>query len=419
MIDVEVYQSPGDLECLREGWEGVLSETPGSSVFMTPDWIVPWWQSFGRGMGELLVAVLKENGRIAGVCPLVVRDEGRFGWRVRKVVGLTNCHTPKFDFALGGDPERLLVALLDCLSETVGWNILQFDYVPAESPTLEALQRLGSGGRLIVRREVSMRSPFVEVRGGFDAHYQSLSKKFRQNTDYAFRGLGKLGPVEFEEIRESSDLTGELREGFEIEKASWKGAQGTAILDKREEWGLYLNVAQRAAAKGGLRLYFAKVGGKRVAFFYCLSYRGVVSLLKVAYDPAFAKYSPGTLLQRWVLARLYAERETLRYDMLGVDDEWKLRWTNSVSELQAVTVFRADVSGRLLYEMRYGLRDRARRVAWLRSAAAVWRRARATTTKVGGTLEPAAGGRSVSDGRKERGGPAPSDARASAAERRR
>jgi CelD/BcsL family acetyltransferase involved in cellulose biosynthesis len=365
MFEFEVFTSKDNLEELREVWNALLGNSYTDSVFLTQEWVVSWWESFGQPSGELFVVVIRNEGQVCGICPLVLQQEEFHRYRIRKLVSLTNYHTPRFDFIFRGNAEVLMKELLDFLNRKIQWHVLQMTYVPPESQTLSALKLLSDQKIVIVNEENCLRSPFITIKTDFETYYHALSKKFRHNTDYALRQLNKIGPVEFEEIQNSSNIIQDLKEGFEIEKQSWKGDLGTAILTKPEEWKFYQSVAQLAARKGWLRLYFVKIGNQRIAFDYCLSYKNRVSLVKVSYNPAFGKYSPGTLLRKWELQKLFAEQNTECYDMLGTASEWKLRWTSEVSHLQEVHVFPRNAAGKLLYELKFGIKNKLKHVPYM------------------------------------------------------
>jgi len=318
---------------------------------------------------------VRRAGKLHALCPLALQQSSSWGIPTRKLVSLTNPHTPKFDFVIAADAETTLREVLEFLRREVGWQAMMLSYVPTESSLFPAIRSLRQEGLILAAQYEKMSSPFLRVEGDFDEYYQSLSKKFRQNNGRALRALGKLGPVEFEELRSGPPLERDLGEALEIEASAWQGNNSTAILQDASESHFYRQVAANAAASNQLRLYFIKCGDKRVAFDCCLLYRGVVSGLKNAYDQDYAKYSPGTLLRIWLLEQLAQENVPFTYDMLGTAAPWKLRWTDQVAQLQELVVFPRTLHGRLAFESYTGLSDRLKRLPWLvRLAAAIRKR---------------------------------------------
>jgi CelD/BcsL family acetyltransferase involved in cellulose biosynthesis len=81
---------------------------------------------------------------------------------------------------------------------------------------------------------------------------------------------------------------------------------------------------------------------------------------KVAYDEAFAKFSPGHLLVRHIVADLFKERAK-SFEFLGPRAFWKAVWAADCVEHSNSYIFRPGVRGRCLHAltMRFakGLRD--------------------------------------------------------------
>ncbi len=64
------------LEALGPEWSALWERCVGATPFQTPEWLLPWWRSLGRG--ELRGVALRQGGR------LVESIEGDFD----NVVGL-------------------------------------------------------------------------------------------------------------------------------------------------------------------------------------------------------------------------------------------------------------------------------------------------------------------------------------------
>src|SRR5262249_34991104 len=133
-----------------------------------------------------------------------------------------------------------------------------------------------------------------------------------------------------------------------IEAAAWKGRAGTAIVCRRDTEEFYRRIALRAAERGWLRLHFLRVGGRRGAFEYGLQYAKRVYILKLGYDPEYARYAPQHLLSGMVI-RDAIERGLSEYDFLGENDAWKQDWTDTVREHCWLYILRPELHLRLVH----------------------------------------------------------------------
>src|SRR5690606_15664369 len=120
----------------------------------------------------------------------------------------------------------------------------------------------------------------------------------------------------------------------------------------------YTTLAQEAADRGALALWFLRVDGRAVAFQYLLEHRDRCLLLKQAYDEAWRDCGPGQLLMEDVL-RAAIRRGFAEFDLLGDDAPAKRLWTDRTRQHGWIFLFRGPW-GRLLHALKF-------RVApWLR-----------------------------------------------------
>jgi CelD/BcsL family acetyltransferase involved in cellulose biosynthesis len=120
-----------------------------------------------------------------------------------------------------------------------------------------------------------------------------------------------------------------LAEALQVEAASWKGSAGTALVADRLRLPFYRRYAQRAAEDGTLRIAVLRICGRPAAMQYASESEGRFWLLKIGYDAAFAKASPGQLLLLETL-RYASNRGLASYEFLGSEAEWTRRWTTQV-----------------------------------------------------------------------------------------
>src|SRR4029077_8163766 len=133
--------------------------------------------------------------------------------------------------------------------------------------------------------------PFVTREFGIKRS-GSTRKKLRQD----WNRLTALGKVDVVNDR-TPEAVGTAFETFlALEKASWKGEQGTALLSDPADAAFVRKLLQQLAAKGDASVALLQVNGAAIAA-QVLMYCGTTAYTwKTAYDAAYAKFSPGTLL---------------------------------------------------------------------------------------------------------------------------
>ena len=87
MFEVRHLTSWNEAEPYHREWNDMVCQGVGDmgtpSIFQTFEWNHAWWRAF-RGQHELLLLVVLEEGRFAGVAPLMV-SRGRFPLRHRLI----------------------------------------------------------------------------------------------------------------------------------------------------------------------------------------------------------------------------------------------------------------------------------------------------------------------------------------------
>src|SRR5262249_37168835 len=120
--------------------------------------------------------------------------------------------------------------------------------------------------------------------------------------------------------------------------------RGTAIAADPATRRFYGDIAHWAARRGWLRLAFLRLDERPLAFDYCLEEQGVHYLLKTGYDPAYRAFAPGVLIRQDMIARAFSNG-LARYEFLGADEPWKLRWTGMLSERRLLQAFAPSLPG--------------------------------------------------------------------------
>ncbi len=314
MIDVEVLDAVAPL---APEWDA-LAQRLGAGPFVSPDWIAAHWSAFGAG--RLAIVAVRRERRLGAVLALARR-----GNTARSVTG---AQTPGFG-VLSEDDELTAQALAALPAQ--GVSRLTLSYVDRENPLADAVRRYaGARGQLLVERPM-LRSPYIELDRTLAEYREGLRSSFKSDIRRRKRRLAEQGEVQFDVRDGSPELEQLLEEGWELEASGWKGRLGTAVAARPETGRFYAEIAHRAASRGRLRLYFLRLDGSPIAFFFALEQGRVLYLIKGGFDPAHGRMSPSQLLLERVIERAFAT-SLQRIELLGGDEPHKLAWTHTVHE---------------------------------------------------------------------------------------
>lgn len=178
-------------------------------------------------------------------------------------------------------------------------NLPQFDADGAGYSAI--LKELGKRGiePLVVSQ---LSRPYVTRESGVKRS-GSTRKKLRQD----WNRLSALGTVEIVNDRSPAGVQEAFEAFLVLEKASWKGARGTALLSDAADAAFVRKLVHYLAAKQAASVAQLRVNGEVIAA-QVLMYGGDTAYTwKTAFDVAYSKFSPGTLLVDKITDQLLAD----------------------------------------------------------------------------------------------------------------
>ena len=345
----------------RAAWRDLAVHGSISAPFVDESWAGAWTAAFQPP--EPLALSAWENGRMVGLAALQRFKESWAGRTVSVVQSLTNVECTRFDFlAWDGRPD-VLRRLWQSACEQGRADVIRLDHLPEGSRALT----IG----LEIARELGWRT---HVEQTFDSPWrplapppapwdEGLSRKFKSNLRNRENRLQALGEVTFD-IAKGPDLERALQIYYELDSGSWKSQAGTAVFQQENVKAFYDRLVARAPEQ--IWIPILSVGGKPAAAHFLLVAGRTMYLQKTAYNLEFAPYAPGQLLTARLIRHGIANGlEAL--DFLAANMTWKSDWAPRLRPHYRLLLFAPSVSGRYAYWMRYGLRERAKRIPGLRN----------------------------------------------------
>jgi CelD/BcsL family acetyltransferase involved in cellulose biosynthesis len=348
----DVVTSYDAFVALEGEWNDAVERAAIPHPFLRHEWFRTWWDCFGEGRA-LHIVVVRQDGRIAAIAPLMREQVQMYGLPIRKLDLIHNDHTPRADFIIAGDVADSCREIWNALhGRRSEWDLLQLSRLTRGSATLAALQSLAATDRCATGVWTGDVSPYLTLTGTWDTYQASLSAKFRSNLRNRLSRLTKAGEVRLEVLEGAAAIESGRDDAIRLEASGWKQESGTSIGSDPAVQRFYTLLAERAQDKGWLRLMFLTVGGKRIATSYGSCYDRRLFLFKTGYDPEFAACSPFKLLTSFAIQSAYAEG-LQELDFLGDAEPWKLEWTDTSRTHDWLFIFSGSVRARLLHSLKF------------------------------------------------------------------
>ena len=349
---VEVITDSGTFAGLNRVWNGLLAQSRIHHPFMTHEWLGLWLDSFGERSTPYVMTVVA-GSRILAVAPMMVTQTTLYGCPVRRLHGMVNAYSERFDWLLGEHPSETCRLLWDHLKEPASsWDILEVGQLPAESALLEFLPPLMESEGYLLGHWQANHAPYVSVRHSWETYYRSLKKAHRSNLRNHARQLEQHGLVDLELVTSHDRLELDIREALALEAVAWKVRQRTSLKCRRESQGFYQELLRRAAGVGTLHLSFLRVNGKRIAVRISLLHDNRLFMLKSGYDERYQRYSPGQVLTERLLRHAW-DAGLEEVDFLGHDERWKQSWATGRRSHTWLFAFPDRMKTRLLHNMKF------------------------------------------------------------------
>lgn len=209
---------------------------------------------------------------------------------------------------------------------------VDLERLPAQSPTLPALQRAYAGrGILLVRP--AMATPVIHLAGrgpDADAWFNAGRRSDFRRLERRAAAFG-TATYELHAPATAEQAAALLHQAYAVEARSWKSAAGTALTADATQGAFFRLFAPAAGAEGFLRIAFLRIEGQAVAMQIAAEWQQRFWLFKITHDQAFAPCSPGQLLLRHTL-RHAAARGLLSYEFMGLMAPWTELWTRDTRE---------------------------------------------------------------------------------------
>ncbi len=361
-LRVTALETLEDVRAVVPDWSDLLERALDAEPFLSPEWLLPWWESFG--VGRLRVLTARVGGRLVGLAPLSFRRE-RFLRAERDVVRLWGneyCPRPNVVLDASSAQEAAAALVRGLLSSGPRWDVARLGPLEVESATtralLSALREFGlrSGIRL------AHASPYLPLPDSWEDLVGQLSSSFRETVRRKVRKCERRGDVT---VAFAGEHGADADAAFAISEHTWQHAEGTGIGSTPQLDRFFRGMADGAAKRGWLDMAYLSIAGAPTSFEFNLRFHDKIYNLKLGYRDDSAELSPGIVLKQHVLQRAIAGGMS-EYDMLGAAEPYKLHWTNRVRQLGELWIVRRGFVPRLAHLLYFRVRPFvAQRLPWV------------------------------------------------------
>jgi CelD/BcsL family acetyltransferase involved in cellulose biosynthesis len=330
---------PSELEEHLPAWDDLAAKAVEPNVFYESWMLLPAMRTLGEGRRLTAVLVFGHDVPQARGVPLLCglfplehpRTYHGIPVRSSRLWRHVHCYltTPLIRAGFG---REVLAAFFDWLAtDRRGGGLLECEWIAADGPFYHLLL-----GHLAESRRASLVTDgfaraVLRQGGGVRPPAEILSGQRRKKLRRAEERLAEFGAVRYAELAEGGDLDAWLADFLRLESSGWKGRGGTALACSEADRRFFLEVTGEAFRRRRLMMLALYVG-ERPAALLCNFLAGDGSVaFKVAFDDAYARCSPGVLLELENIRQLHARPEVRWMDSCAgagnalIEDLWSDR----------------------------------------------------------------------------------------------
>jgi CelD/BcsL family acetyltransferase involved in cellulose biosynthesis len=292
------WRALADLPPIVEAWRELAGRALEPNIFYEPAFALAATGVFGANAGAVLVWSGRRPRKLLGFFPARIEPR-RYGFKLPVLVGWTHPYAPLgVPLVEREAAEAVVAALLDHLvAETTlpGFLLLPFLHVDgAFAAVLDTiLQRAQLPAADFNPRRRAMLAP-----GPDRSHYLdgALGARKRKELRRLCRRLAETGAVLTVTATEPAAIAAAIEDFFALEAGGWKGRAGTAAAARDDLHRFVRTAVAGSAAEEKVAIERLLLDGRAIAAAIVFRSGRSAWFWKIAYDEAYARFSPGVLL---------------------------------------------------------------------------------------------------------------------------
>jgi hypothetical protein len=351
-ISVECANLIKDESLLREMCNSIARKAH-KDVGKTYEWMSSLWESHLNSDDLIPLIIRDDKDETIAVMPFYRHTEKMKGIQYTAVKPINSLYSTRGGFPIVGDEDCVVESIFDYFKINTGWDVFEI-CVQKNSSMAQALKEFARGNKYGIRYKSFDVAPFLKMDKSIEYFLSSKSGNFRSNLKRKEKKLKGAGELSLNVYTNPDEVERALSEVFEIEKKSWKVAEGSAIMSDSKRVKFYSLLAEKTANAQWLRVYVLKLDNRAIAFDFGLFFEKTYYMLKTSYDEQLNAYSPGVVLRNYVVKDLF-DHGCLEHDFLWGSESYKLQWSSDIREYEKVFIYSHNARSRIILSFQRAL----------------------------------------------------------------
>jgi CelD/BcsL family acetyltransferase involved in cellulose biosynthesis len=331
-----VCTSVSELTAIEAEWRALAISQPSASYFVSPDWVLSWWETEGDGAHVEAGVWRDDAGRLEAVVPLA-----RYPHRLHPVAPLTVPTWTNLGSGVGAADHCGWAVRASRAEDVRAWlaGKLASGSMILDSLDPEAGAALVPAGAQAIASSACPRVaiPAAEAEIGGSAKFRKQLRAYRRKIERLGVTFRWIGPAEM-----TADVVDTVLDLHETRRA----AAGWASMFNPDRAALHRRLIERSTASGGPAAVLAERDGQPVAVLYGFRWRDVFAYYQTGWVADLAAANLATVLVAEAIRLAGADGATM-FDFLRGAEAYKYRF-GAHDRVDQTWLVPVGVRGRLL-----------------------------------------------------------------------
>jgi CelD/BcsL family acetyltransferase involved in cellulose biosynthesis len=341
---VEAVTTQEGFASLEQDWNRLSQASDFPNVFTTFDWFRAWNERFSgetrRGRRHLNILVLRKDGAVVGISPLVGTLFSRFGFTIRRLEFVERVADYN-DLVVGDGSVGQIEAVVEFLARaSEHWDLIDLRDLREAGSTIVQLESALAGAKLPYRSgPEEKRCPYMPI----DACWAEMVGKQSPSARHVFRKqqrrLNRLSTqgIRVRVIEDPGREPGLLERMVALEaQKRVQGQLSLPFLGKYQD--VFQSLFDTLGPRGWFSVALIEMGQRLLAYRICFRCGQEIWDYSTAYDHNFARLSPGTMLVPAMVDYGFAHGFQ-KFDFLRGEEPYKMRWARDFRQRHRLQIW--------------------------------------------------------------------------------
>ncbi len=343
---VERLRSISEIEAGRSEWQALLRQDPTHSIYQSPAMYLTWLR-LRRPNAVPAVLFVRQDGRLAGLAPMILRKIRVRGISIRSV---EFCVPRGGIIAPQGRADILRQVLAYWRGHSKEWDLIGLHHLPTDSGVAEETMRVAAESPEFRVRDGGTGPPesVLAVERSWEDHFREESQKFRKTYFHNERTVQAMEGFGFDVIAEPEGVERSLEALASLESLSWKVERGTRLSDPDRE--LFRALMMDDSGELSYQTSILRAKGNPVAGLLCLRHDDRMYAFLTYYDHRYEKASFGSWLMLRLVKQCFEDPGLRELSFVGGFKAGK-RWTDAERTYRHLRLYSNAPKSRLLHAL--------------------------------------------------------------------